>query len=68
MTAATRRMRRANLRRVADNMSATFGCTCDSTDVKIRGAGWIEIRHDDGCSAIVGRILTVIPKQSRCGR
>jgi len=59
-------MRRANLRRVAETASNAFGCSCVTTDVK--GAGWVEIHHDDGCPAIVGRILAVVPKQSGCRR
>jgi len=61
-------MRRANLRRTAEIASNAFGCTCDKSDVKIKGAAHVEIRHDDGCPAIVGRILAVVPKQSRCQR
>ena len=68
MSAVTRRMRRANLRRVAETASNAFGCSCATTDVKIKGAGWVEIYHDDGCPAIVGRILAVVPKQSGCRR
>ena len=68
MSAVTRRMRRANLRRVAETASSAFGCSCATTDVKIKGAAHVEIRHDDGCPAIVGRIVAVIPRQSGCRR
>jgi len=68
MSAVTRRMRRVNLRRTAETASSAFGCSCATTDVKIRGAAHVEIRHDDGCPAIVGRIVAVVPKQSRCQR
>jgi len=66
--ATVRRLRRAALRRHAETTRTVFGCTCASIDVTIRGTAHIAIRHDDGCPAIVGRILAIVPKQAGCQR
>jgi hypothetical protein len=46
-----------------------LGCDCPSVDTTILGADHIEIRHDDRCPAIIGRLYAIVPNDfGRCSR
>jgi hypothetical protein len=63
-----RAMRRARLRRIANDTATLLGCTC-RPDTEIVGAAHIAIWHDDDCPAIVGRLYAIVPRDyGRCGR
>ena len=69
MSSTARRLRRTRLRRIANDTMNLLGCDCSSVDMTIVGADHIEIRHDEGCPAIVGRLYALLPRDfGRCQR